>query len=69
VELGAGTAIPSARMFGEHLRHHHGARMVRINLREAQVKDAADVGLALGALEALQQLDKLLNRLDLADNN
>jgi NAD-dependent SIR2 family protein deacetylase len=69
VELGAGTAIPSVRMFGEQLRHHHGARMVRINLREAQVKDAADVGLALGALEALQQLDKLLNRLDLADNN
>ncbi len=69
VELGAGTAIPSVRMFGDHLRHHHGARLVRINLREPAVKDPADVGLALGALEALQRLDELLQNLNLADND
>ncbi|KPF70291.1 hypothetical protein IP84_00540 [beta proteobacterium AAP99] len=68
IEIGAGTAIPSVRMFTERLRWQHGARLVRINLREPEVKDAADVGVAIGALEALQQLQKRLNSENLADN-
>lgn len=64
VEIGAGTAIPSVRMFTERLRWQHGARLVRINLREPAVKDAADVGLGLGALEALDALAARVGALD-----
>lgn len=53
VELGAGTAIPSARRFGERTR----APLIRINPRESEVARAGDVAFALGALEALSAID------------
>jgi len=49
IEIGAGTAIPTARMLGQWT----GAPMIRINLRDAQVSRIQDVGLAMGALDAL----------------
>ncbi len=52
IELGAGTAIPSVRHFG-HGVVQRGGRMVRINPREHVVGNAADVGIAAGALEGL----------------
>jgi NAD-dependent SIR2 family protein deacetylase len=60
VELGAGTAIPSVRHFGQSVISHHNGRMVRINPREPQVASPSDVGLAAGALEALSAIDALL---------
>lgn len=54
LELGAGTAIPSARRAGEAL----GAPLVRINPREPEVRGGEDVGLAAGALAALQAIDR-----------
>ena len=54
VECGAGTAIPSVRMFSERLQRR-GATLVRINLREPQVPPGG-VPLAMGALEALQRI-------------
>ncbi|HEX5341055.1 MAG TPA: Sir2 family NAD-dependent protein deacetylase [Duganella sp.] len=60
VELGAGTAIPSVRYFGQSVISHHNGRMVRINPREPQVASPSDVGLAAGALEALSAIDALL---------
>lgn len=53
VEIGAGTAIPSVRRFGEATR----APLVRINPREAGVARAADVAVAAGALAALRAID------------
>jgi NAD-dependent SIR2 family protein deacetylase len=53
VELGAGSAIPSVRMFSRHIVQHYGGRLIRINLRESEVDHESDVGLALGAQEAL----------------
>lgn len=61
VELGAGTAIPSVRHFGQRVLREHGARLVRINPRECSVPGAQDVGLAMGAAAALAALDAALH--------
>jgi len=60
IELGAGTAVPSVRMFGQQVLLRLRGRMLRINPREAQVASSLDLGLACGALEALQALDARL---------
>lgn len=62
VELGAGTAIPSVRRFGERVASQPAARLVRINPRESQVTRGHDVALAAGALEALAAIDSALER-------
>lgn len=56
IELGAGTAIPSVRWFGED---QHCA-LIRINPRESDVERTSDVAIALGALDGLQALDAVL---------
>lgn len=60
VELGAGTAVPSVRHFSQLIVAAHGGRIVRINVREPEVAAAFGVGLAGGALQALQALDARL---------
>jgi NAD-dependent SIR2 family protein deacetylase len=52
VELGAGTAIPTVRRLGESLGHP----LIRINLREPEVRHSSHVGLGIGALEGLRRL-------------
>ncbi len=58
VELGAGTAVPTVRAFGERLRAK-GASLVRINARQAEGPKGT-IGVPLGALAALQILDERL---------
>jgi NAD-dependent SIR2 family protein deacetylase len=58
VECGAGTAVPSVRMFSEQLVRA-GARLVRINVREPQVP-AGQLGLAAGARAALEAIDDVM---------
>ncbi len=60
IELGAGTAVPTVRRFSQYIVTHYGARLLRINVREPQVSFAQDVGLPLGALEALTAINALL---------
>jgi NAD-dependent SIR2 family protein deacetylase len=55
IELGAGTAVPSVRFFGEY----QGVPMIRINVRESESTMGNCVSLPMGALEALQVLDGL----------
>jgi NAD-dependent SIR2 family protein deacetylase len=62
IELGAGTAIPSVRHFGQRVLARHGGRMIRINPREAQVASTQDVGLATGSLAGLAAIAALLKR-------
>lgn len=57
VEMGAGTAIPSVREFSHRMSHEYGARIIRINPREAQVPSKSDVGIAAGALDSLKAID------------
>lgn len=56
VELGAGRAIPTVRRFSERQRR----RVIRINPRENAISLTVGVGIAGGALEALQRLDHTL---------
>jgi len=62
VELGAGTHIPSVRIFSETVIDRHNAGLVRINPRESKVPPGPNIGLAMGALEGLQILDSVLRR-------
>ena len=59
VECGAGTAVPSVRYESEHTVNQHGGTLIRINVREPQVP-AGHIGLAMGALEALERMDELM---------
>ncbi len=56
IEMGAGSAIPTVRHFGQGLN----APLIRINPTEPEVPSARDVGLQAGALEALRAIDALL---------
>lgn len=61
IELGAGTAIPSVRHFSHTLSLEYGARIIRINPREAQVPSSKDIGIAANSVEALQKIDSALD--------
>lgn len=54
IEIGAGTAIPSVRYFSHEVIHRHGGRLIRINPTDFSVPTPRDIGLPLGALEALR---------------
>ena len=56
VEIGAGTAVPSVRHFVQGLQRGLGARLVRINPREAAVTGPHDVAMPAPALQALQDI-------------
>ncbi|MES2018008.1 MAG: Sir2 family NAD-dependent protein deacetylase [Pseudomonadota bacterium] len=58
MEIGAGTAIPSVRIFGEQL----GCPIVRINLREHGVALVRDIGIAMGARETIEQIGAILRK-------
>jgi NAD-dependent SIR2 family protein deacetylase len=62
VEIGAGTAVASVRHFGQGVVSQFGGRLLRINVREPRVPQADDLGLAMGALAALSQIDAALQR-------
>jgi NAD-dependent SIR2 family protein deacetylase len=59
VELGAGTAIPTVRREAEVASAASGA-LVRINVREPDVRHGRGVGIAAPAAAALLALDELL---------
>lgn len=52
IELGAGTAIPTARRYGEY----YGGALIRINPREAAVSGKRHVSFACGAAEGVTGL-------------
>lgn len=56
VEVGAGTVVSSARDFSQ-TQVDRGARLVRINLREAEVVGARCVGMLMGARDALISIE------------
>lgn len=64
VELGAGTAVPSVRNFGERLVKHpinESVSLLRVNIREPQVPDKSNCfGVDLGALDSLMLLNKVI---------
>lgn len=61
VELGAGTAVPTVRRESELASATSGA-LIRINVREPQVRHGRGVELAAPAAATLQEVDALLSR-------
>jgi NAD-dependent SIR2 family protein deacetylase len=59
IEIGAGTAIPSVRRFGENL----GSPLIRINPREPDVALEKGVALPVGALEGITGILQALAQL------
>lgn len=57
VEIGAGKAIPTVRHFSEQ----NGSRVIRINPRDFGIGQNRGVGLARGAVEGLELLDRAMN--------
>jgi hypothetical protein len=57
IEMGAGTEIPTARYASDSMP----GKTVRINPRESD-GNKNTISIAMGALEALVKIDKLLNR-------
>ena len=62
VELGAGQAIPTVRWLSEQLVDDLGAKLIRINVREAGVPPG-QISLPGPALATLQALDQVVSRL------
>lgn len=60
IESGAGTGVPTVRMTSESIVRSHRAELIRINTREPQVPHG-HLGIPLGSLEALEQIDNLLD--------
>lgn len=58
IELGAGTSIPTVRLFGENL----SCPIIRINPSEPQVGEGRNVSLPVGALEGLKGIADALRR-------
>jgi NAD-dependent SIR2 family protein deacetylase len=60
VECGAGTGVPTVRLFSERLARGAGSRLLRINVREPH-GPAGTIGIAAGAREALRGIDAVLD--------
>ncbi len=56
IELGAGTAVPSIRMFGSE----RTSRLIRINPHEHTISRVQDISIPQGALDGISTLFKLL---------
>lgn len=62
IECGAGTAIPTVRSYCEQVARDLGGRLIRINPRQPEVPPG-QLGLPLGALDALTGIEHLLETL------
>lgn len=64
IEMGAGSSIPSVRMFSSRATLYHNAKLIRINPHpnDHKVSRFQDVELKMGALEALRGITAHLGR-------
>jgi hypothetical protein len=60
VEMGAGTAIPTIRYMSERIGQRFGAKVIRINPREAHIS-GGHVSLPCGAVEGLTGIEGYLD--------
>lgn len=56
IEIGAGTAIPTVRRFGEET----GYPMIRLNPTESKVGLRRDIGIPIGAMDGILRITELL---------
>jgi hypothetical protein len=63
IELGAGTALATVRHFSKSVCQRFApvqTALLRINVRESAVTEPLDLGLAMGAAQALAAIDARL---------
>jgi len=60
VEIGAGTTLPAVRMQSESLLNRVNAKLIRINLREAQGSEET-LSIGMPALEAMERIEQELD--------
>jgi NAD-dependent SIR2 family protein deacetylase len=60
IELGAGVDIATVRYFSQTIVNHHNGHLIRINPREPGVESARSIGIADGAMAALQVINRSL---------
>lgn len=58
IEMGAGTDIPTVRMFGER----QDCPLIRINPREPELRESDGVSVAMGASDALEAIDAVIRK-------
>lgn len=58
LEFGAGTGVPTVRRESQHVANLPGAMLIRVNPREPEIPAGRGISLAMGALEAIEQLLK-----------
>ena len=59
IEIGAGSAIATVRHFSQRMQQR-GSKLIRINPDDAHVSNPQAIALALGARDALEQINVLL---------
>ena len=61
IELGAGSAVPTARITSENLALTYNAPLIRINPREPEISSAVNgISLPIGALKAIEKINSFL---------
>jgi len=55
IEIGAGTAIPTIRNFGDRKSLEENITLIRINPREAEVKNSKNISLHFGGLAGIEK--------------
>lgn len=63
IDIGAGTAIPTIRNFGDRYTGYDNYTLIRINPREFDVYNGGDIGLPFGGLEGLKKIKAALDTL------
>lgn len=61
IEIGAGIAIPSVRLFAQAVSKTNSGQLIRINLRESSVSRVMDIAIGHGALYSLTSLKAMLS--------
>ena len=56
IEIGAGSAVPTIRSYGDRASRSINTTLIRINPREYKVSEASAIGLALGGLDGIKKL-------------
>ncbi|MGB3752053.1 MAG: Sir2 family NAD-dependent protein deacetylase [Arcobacteraceae bacterium] len=57
IEVGAGTAIPTIRLQGEHLaKYYNNTNLIRINPRDFEIDEKLGVSLALGGIDGIESI-------------
>ncbi len=56
VEIGAGKAVPTVRLFSERTAEKYDGTLIRINPRDYEVPSSRDISIPLGGLEGIKRI-------------